>query len=226
VIDGNVIHNTARRKGTNGGHGIAVANSFDYIIVNNVASENDRWGIVASGGVGLSPEETMSQYFVVQNNICRANTDGGITIDPSTRDEGDPTDVIHNSFATVAANVCVGNHGRGIQTIHAGYVAVHGNICDSNDSIAGRRQQRRDRSYLIAVRGGRRQHTDRKTATASPSTVIPGCRRAHLNQTWATTCLAATCTTGTGQTIPSRSPLPIRRSGSCTINGQKTTPVA
>ena len=152
VIDGNVIHKTARRKGTNGGHGIAVANSFDYIIVNNVASENDRWGIVASGGVGLSPEETMSQYFVVQNNICRANTDGGITIDPSTRDEGDPTEVIHNSFATVASNVCVGNHGRGIQTIHAGYVAVHGNVCDNNDHIRNDDEDSSDGIGVISSR--------------------------------------------------------------------------
>jgi hypothetical protein len=135
VIDGNVIHKTVQRKQTTAGHGIAVANSFDYVIVNNVASENDRWGIVASGGVGLPPEETMSQYFVVQNNICRGNTVGGITIDPSTvDDDGNPTEVIHDSFATVASNVCVGNHGRGIQTMHAGYVAVRGNICDRNDN--------------------------------------------------------------------------------------------
>jgi hypothetical protein len=140
VIDGNVIQKTLQREGTNGGHGIAVANSFDYVIVNNVAIENGRWGIVASGGVGLSPEEgyAMSQYFVVQNNVCRANAVGGITIDPSTTDdEGNPTGVIHDSFATVASNVCVGNYGRGIQTVHAGYVTVHGNICDSNDNIDG-----------------------------------------------------------------------------------------
>ena len=137
VIDGNVIQETVQKKDTTAGHGIAVANSFDYVIVNNVASDNDRWGIVASGGVGLPPDETMSQYFVVQNNICRGNAVGGITIDPSTRDDGHPTEVIHPSFATVASNVCVGNHGRGIQTVHAGYVAVHGNICDSNDHIEG-----------------------------------------------------------------------------------------
>lgn len=137
VIDGNVIQETVQKIDTTGGHGIAVANSFDYVIVNNVASDNDRWGIVASGGVGLPPKETMSRYFVVQNNICRGNAVGGITIDPSTRDHGHPTEVIHPSFATVASNVCVGNHGRGIQTVHAGYVAVHGNICDSNDHIEG-----------------------------------------------------------------------------------------
>jgi len=138
VIDGNVIQRTIQRKGTTAGHGIAVANSFDYVIGNNAAIENDRWGIVASGGVGLSPEEgfAMSRYFVVQNNICRDNAVGGITIDPSTKDdEGNPTGVIHDSFATVASNICVGNHGRGIQTMHAGYVSVHGNICDHNDNI-------------------------------------------------------------------------------------------
>ena len=138
MIDGNVITGTIRRDRTTAGHGISVAASFDYVIVNNAAIDNGRWGIVASGGVGPSPEVdiVMSRYFVVQNNICRGNTVGGITIDPSTREDQDtPTGDIHDSFATVASNVCVGNHGRGIQTMHAGYVAVHGNICDSNDHV-------------------------------------------------------------------------------------------
>ena len=138
VIDGNVIQGTRQRENTQGGHGISVANSFDYAIVNNVSSENVRWGIVASGGVGTSPEEghAMSKRYVVANNICRANGDGGITLDPSTRDPvtGEPTGVIHDSFATVASNVCAGNTGHGIQTIHAGYVAVRGNICDGTSS--------------------------------------------------------------------------------------------
>ena len=89
VIDGNVVKETIRREGTTAGHGISVAASFDYVIANNTAIDNRRWGIVASGGVGPSPEVgvVMSQYFVVQNNICRGNAVGGITIDPSTRDE-------------------------------------------------------------------------------------------------------------------------------------------
>jgi parallel beta-helix repeat protein len=136
VIDGNVIRNTAQRTDTTAGHGIAVASCFDYVIVNNAAIDNARWGIVASGGIGLAPEEMMSRYFVVQNNICRGNAVGGITIDPSTRDDGKPTGIIHDSFATVASNICVGNHGRGIQTMHAGYVTVHGNVCDSNDHVS------------------------------------------------------------------------------------------
>jgi hypothetical protein len=134
VIDGNVVQGTRQRENTQGGHGISAANSFDYAIVNNVSSENVRWGIVASGGVGTSPEEghAMSKRYVVSNNICRANGDGGITLDPSTRDPvtGEPTGVIHDSFATVASNVCADNTGAGIHTIHAGYVAVHGNVCD------------------------------------------------------------------------------------------------
>lgn len=140
VIDGNVIRETIRQGDTTAGHGIDVAASFDYIIVNNMAINNGRWGIVASGAVGPSPQPPaeMSKYFVVQNNICRANAVGGITIDPSTRfDKDTPTEIIYDSFATVASNVCMGNHGRGIQTMHAGYVAVHGNICDSNDNIEG-----------------------------------------------------------------------------------------
>jgi parallel beta-helix repeat protein len=139
VIDGNVIKETIKREGTTAGHGIGVSASFDYIIVNNAAIDNDRWGIVASGGVGPSSEVdvVMSRYFVVQNNICRGNAVGGITIDPSTRDDDEiPTGIIHDSFATVASNVCVGNHGRGIQTMHAGYVTVHGNVCDSNDHVS------------------------------------------------------------------------------------------
>ena len=137
VIDGNVIKETIRRDGTTAGHGISVAASFDYVIVNNATIDNGRWGIVASGGVGPSEVDVaMSRYFVVQNNICRGNAVGGITIDPSTReDQETPTGVIHDSFATIASNVCVGNHGRGIQTMHAGYVAVHGNVCDNNDHI-------------------------------------------------------------------------------------------
>lgn len=137
VIDGNVIRKTVQRQDTHGGHGIAVANSFDYVIVNNEASENERWGIVASGGVGLSPDQgfPMSQRYVVENNVCRANAAGGITIDPSTVDPtGEPTGIIHDSFATVASNVCVANKGHGIHTIHAGYLAVRGNICDGNDT--------------------------------------------------------------------------------------------
>ena len=138
VIDGNVIQDTKQEDDTNGGHGITVANCFDYVIVNNVAEENARWGIVASGGVGIFPDQghPMSKRYVVANNICRKNCVGGITLDPSTRDPitGKPTGVIQDSFATVASNVCVGNKGNGIQTVHAGYLAVRGNICDANDN--------------------------------------------------------------------------------------------
>jgi len=138
VIDGNVVEATRQRKGTTAGHGISAANSFDYAIINNIVSKNARWGIVASGGIGLTPEEgyPMSQRYVVANNICRANVSGGITLDPSTRDPytHEPTGIIHNSFATVASNVCTGNTGAGIHTIHAGYVAVRGNICDGTNS--------------------------------------------------------------------------------------------
>lgn len=130
VIEGNVIQKTCQRSETRGGHGIAAANSFDYVIVNNVASENERWGIVASGGVGIfPPQHPMSQRYVVANNVCRANATGGITIDPTT----DHPDAIQDSFATVASNVCVANQGHGIHTTHAGYLAVRGNICDGNE---------------------------------------------------------------------------------------------
>ena len=145
VIDGNVIQKTVQRRETHAGHGIAAANSFDYVIVNNVASENGRWGIVASGGVGLWPQDgfPMSQRYVVANNICRANAAGGITIDPSTIDHGKPTGIIQDSFATVASNVCVANKGHGIHTIHAGYLAVCGNICDRNDEAGVAHRTRR-----------------------------------------------------------------------------------
>jgi len=130
VIDGNVIEKTLQKPGTNNGHGIAVANSFDYVIVNNVASDNERWGINASGGVGLWPPlHPMSQRYVVANNVCRGNAVGGITIDPTT---GDHPELIQDSFATVASNVCVLNQGPGIHTTHAGYLTVRGNICDGN----------------------------------------------------------------------------------------------
>jgi parallel beta-helix repeat protein len=154
VIDGNVIKDTIKRNNTTAGHGISVAASFDYVIVNNAAIDNGRWGIVASGGVGPSPDVgvAMSRYFVVQNNICRGNAVGGITIDPSTRDTDEiPTGIIHDSFATVASNVCVGNHGRGIQTMHAGYVAVHGNICDSNDHVREDDEDDNDTSDGIGI---------------------------------------------------------------------------
>jgi parallel beta-helix repeat protein len=142
IIDGNVVQKTSqRRELTHGGHGIAAANSFDYVIVNNVASNNDGWGIVASGGIGLWPKDgfTMSQRYVVANNVCRDNVAGGITIDPTTPPpepppEGEPEEeVTQNSFATVASNVCVANGGPGIRISHAGYFAVRGNICDGND---------------------------------------------------------------------------------------------
>jgi hypothetical protein len=152
---------------------------------------------------------------------------GGITIDPSTRDDQEtPTRVIHDSFATVASNVCVGNHGRGIQTMHAGYVAVHGNVCDSNDNIEGD-----DISDGIGVISSRYAVVADNVLTANrygvafygdPSAV----RRARHHQTWATTCVAATCTTGTGQPIRSRSRRSIRRSGRCMISGPRATPAA
>jgi parallel beta-helix repeat protein len=130
VIDGNVIQKTVQKPGTTAGHGIAAANSFDFVIVNNMASENERWGIVASGSVGIfPPQHPMSQRYVVANNVCRANAAGGITIDPTVADS---PDVIHDSFATVASNVCAANHGHGIRASHAGYLAVRGNICDHN----------------------------------------------------------------------------------------------
>jgi parallel beta-helix repeat protein len=135
VIDGNVIQKTVQKPGTHGGHGIAAANSFDYVIVNNVASENERWGIVASGGVGIwPPQHPMSQRYAVANNICRANAAGGITIDPTLPEDHPHHDQVQDSFATVAANVCVANSGPGIRTGHAGYLAVRGNICDGNEN--------------------------------------------------------------------------------------------
>jgi Right handed beta helix region len=99
-----------------------------------VASENERWGIVASGGVGLwPPDHLMSQRYVVANNVCRANAAGGITIDPTLPEDHSDHDQIQDSFATVASNVCVANSGPGIRTGHAGYLAVRGNICDRNE---------------------------------------------------------------------------------------------
>jgi Right handed beta helix region len=135
VIDGNVIQKTVQRPGTHAGHGIAAANSFDYVIVNNVASENERWGIVASGGVGLwPPDHPMSQRYVVANNLCRRNAAGGITIDPTLPEDHPNHDQIQDAFATVASNVCVANCGPGIRTGHAGYLAARGNICDGNEN--------------------------------------------------------------------------------------------
>ncbi len=135
VIDGNVIQKTVQRPGTHAGHGIAAANSFDYVIVNNVASENERWGVVASGGVGLwPPDHPMSQRYVVANNVCRRNAAGGITIDPTLPEDHPNHDQIQDAFATVASNVCVANCGPGIRTGNAGYLAVRGNICDGNEN--------------------------------------------------------------------------------------------
>jgi parallel beta-helix repeat protein len=132
-IDGNVVRNTVQRPGTNGGHGIGVANSFDYVIVNNEASENARWGIAASAGVGnWPPDHSMSQRYVVANNVCRSNASGGITIDPTLPEDHPDHDQIQDSFATVASNICATNFGPGIHTTHAGYLAVRGNVCDRN----------------------------------------------------------------------------------------------
>jgi parallel beta-helix repeat protein len=150
VVDGNVVEKTVQRPGTRGGHGIAAASSFDYAIVNNVASENARWGIVASGAAGLSPDEhPMSQRFVVANNVCRANGAGGITIDPTLPPSHPHHDRVQDSFATVASNVCATNSGAGIHTTHAGYLALRGNICDRNANAGDHRRR-------VAVRGGRR----------------------------------------------------------------------
>ena len=50
IVDGNVIRNTLRVPETNGGHGIVVASSFDYIIVNNESTGNARWGTMTIRG--------------------------------------------------------------------------------------------------------------------------------------------------------------------------------
>ena len=135
VIDGNVIQKTVQRPGTHGGHGIGAANSFDYVIVNNVASENERWGIAASSGLGLWPKQyPMSQRYVVANNVCRGNAAGGITIDPTLPRDHPDHDQTQDSYATLASNVCVANQGPGIHTTHAGYLTVYGNICDGNNN--------------------------------------------------------------------------------------------
>ena len=61
----------------------------------------------------------MSKRYMVANNICRANTAGGITLDPSTRD-GEES---HRRDPRFVCDRCLqrlrGQHGRGIQTIHA-----------------------------------------------------------------------------------------------------------
>jgi parallel beta helix pectate lyase-like protein len=132
VIDGNMIEKTQQKENTHGGHGIAAAHCFDYVIVNNVVNESWRWGIVAAGGLGaFSQDHEMSKRYVVANNVCRGNRDGGITIDPTVASD---RNTIQPSFATVAANVCVGNTGHGIQATHAAYVSLRGNICDGNEN--------------------------------------------------------------------------------------------
>ena len=129
-----MIQKTIQRPGTTGGHGIAAANSFDYVIVNNAASENERWVIAASSGLGLWPDQghPMSQRYVVANNVCRGNAAGGITIDPTLPEDHPDHDQIQDSYATVASNVCAANQGPGIHFTHAGYLTITGNICDDN----------------------------------------------------------------------------------------------
>jgi parallel beta-helix repeat protein len=75
----------------------------------------------------------MSQRYIVANNVCRSNTAGGITIDPTLPEDHPDHDQIQDSFATLASNTCAANQGPGIHTTHAGYLTVRGNICDSND---------------------------------------------------------------------------------------------
>ena len=234
VIDGNVIKQTIKRKGTTAGHGIGVAASFDYVIVNNAAIDNGRWGIVASGGVGPAPEVglAMSKYFVVQNNICRGNAVGGITIDPSTRDaDENPTGVIHDSFATVASNVCVGNHGRGIQTMHAGYVTVHGNVCDSNDHVSDNDDDNdNDSSDGIGIISSRCAVVADNVLTANrygvaffgdPATVPPDTPRHGPSHSWG----QHSRQEQRRRSDPNRRG-PSGRSGSCTMTGPRATPAA
>ena len=130
VIDGNTVEKTAQKGDTHNGHGIAAAHAFDYVITNNVVNDSARWGIVAAGGLGaFSQDHPMSKRYVVANNVCRGNRDGGITIDPTVASD---RNTVQESFATVASNVCVSNDGHGIQATHAAYVAVRGNVCDGN----------------------------------------------------------------------------------------------
>jgi parallel beta-helix repeat protein len=209
IIDGNVIQKTAQKPGTHGGHGIGAANSFDYVIVNNVASENERWGITASGGVGLwPPDHAMSQRFVVANNVCRANVSGGITIDPTM---GEHPELIHDTFATVASNVCVANKGHGIHTTHAGYLAVSGNTCDGNGESG------------IAVVSSRYAVIADNVLSANDSYGISF--SVGTGEGVATTCSAVTFTTRT-RPVRSGSDRAIRPSGNCKIAGPAKEAVA
>jgi hypothetical protein len=165
----------------------------------------------------------MSKRYVVANNICRANTSGGITLDPSTRDgEEQPTGVIHDSFATVAGNVCADNTGAGIHTIHAGYVAVHGNVCDGTLSSC-----KDSESAGIAIVSSR--HTvvgDNVLIANKYGVAFWGDPSRPTHRRWGITSLAATCTTGTTRRFTSANT--IRRSGSCTsdrpaMNGVAST---
>lgn len=108
------------------GHGIVTLYCAGQVISGNTASGCGDSGITLGGGSATNVE---SRYATVAGNICRGNTQHGITLD-TTKSGASTTPVpLH---ATVAANVCEGNGTHGINATNSSHLAISGNVCQAN----------------------------------------------------------------------------------------------
>ena len=229
VIDGNVIQKTARRD-------VPTAGTASPLRTPSTTSSSTTWRARTIGGASSPRAESGSRRRRASpcrsTSWCRTTSAAPIpwAASRSIRPPGtkrNPTGVIHDSFATVASNVCVGNHGRGIQTIHAGYVAVHGNVCDNNDHI---RDDDKDSSDGIGIISSRYAVVADNVLTANRYGVAflgdPSGAAGHTRTRHGPPPSWRQRVRQEQGAIRSTSATPIRRSGSCTISGPTATPVA
>jgi hypothetical protein len=141
VLNGHDVSVHAVSAIANGRHGIGFTFSHRVRVDGCIARGNGSkaeggWGIAAGGEPidGLVPNSD----FTITNNICEDNTDGGITLDPTTKPDEGETEVIWPQRAQVSGNVCR-SAGRyhGIHITHGSEVAVTGNVCSGNANGSG-----------------------------------------------------------------------------------------
>lgn len=96
---------------------------------NNGLAKGNGWGITA-GGIYKDPFPPPNHDFTITDNVCTGNGAGGITLDPTVRQEGD---VIQVQNATVSGNVCSqAARFHGINLSHARDVVISNNVCRNN----------------------------------------------------------------------------------------------
>lgn len=111
--------------------GIADFYSYGSRITNNYVRNTKFGGICIGGGTSTL---AVARKWVIANNVCEANANHGITIDP-TKSTALYTSQI--CYGTITGNVCeangfVASNGNGIYVHNAAEVTVTGNECANN----------------------------------------------------------------------------------------------